>query len=188
MNLSNFTNFNADVQDSSGGSSSSSGGGSGIGGGGGGGGSGGGLTFVCNMDWECGEWTDCINGLQTRQCDFVKVPQHAQETECPSSSSPPAITQKCEMPKQLALAAETCSDNIKNQNEQEVDCGGVCNPCKEKNLTIAASAGKEKETNQLTGFSIKDFAGEGSIFIAAGLIAVITTVFVAFKFYRLKQQ
>jgi len=167
-------------------SSSSSGGGSS--GGGGGGGSGGGLTFVCNMDWKCGEWNNCVNELQARQCDFVKVPQHVQETECPSSSSPPAITQKCEMPKQLALAAETCSDNIKNQNEQEVDCGGVCNPCKEKNLTIAASAGKEKETNQLTGFSIKDFAGEGSIFIAAGLIAVITTVFVAFKFYRLKQQ
>ena len=185
MNLSNFTNFNADVQDSSGGSSSSSGGGSGSGGGGGGGGSGGGLTFVCNMDWECGEWTDCINGLQTRQCDFVKVPQHAQETECPSSSSPLVSTQKCEAPKQLALVAETCNDNIKNQDEGGVDCGGACSPCKEKNLTAAASD-SEKETNQLTGFSVKGIAGKGSI--AAAFIVAIFVVFIAIKFYRRKQQ
>ncbi len=162
-----------------------SGGGSSGGGGGGGGGSGGGLTFVCNMDWECGEWTDCINGLQTRQCDFVKVPQHAQETECPSSSSPLVPTQKCEAPKQLALAAETCNDNIKNQDEQEVDCGGACNPCKEKNLTAAASD-SEKETNQLTGFSVKGIAGKGSI--AAAFIVAIFVVFIAIKFYRRKQQ
>ena len=189
MNFSNSTAFNADVQQpSSGGSSSGGGGGSsgGNGGGGGGGDGGGGATFVCNMDWNCGEWSVCINGLQTRQCDFVKVPQHVQDTECPSLLNAPLQSQKCELPKQTALVAETCNDRIKNQNEESVDCGGVCKPCEEKNLTGVA----EKEKNQLTGFAVKNILGKGSNIAVALLIVTVVIIFsfAGFKLYRRRQQ
>ena len=58
--------------------SNSGGGGGGSGGGGGGGGAPG---FVCNMDWQCNDWPACANGVQTRECNFVKVPQHVKETQ-----------------------------------------------------------------------------------------------------------
>ena len=38
------------------------------------------------------------------------------------------------LPIKVALSAkiETCSDGIKNQNEEGIDCGGTCKPCEEK--------------------------------------------------------
>ncbi|MBI2101445.1 hypothetical protein HYT53_02440 [Candidatus Woesearchaeota archaeon] len=90
--------------DSSGGSSgSSSGGGSSGGGGGGSGGGGSGISYVCNMDWQCSEWSDCIDGLQTRQCNFVKVPQHSQETPCPEESKPLITSKKCEVKEEESI-------------------------------------------------------------------------------------
>ena len=48
------------------------------------GGGGGGFAFTCNMDWKCSEWSECKDEKQTRKCNFVKVPQHASKTRCPS--------------------------------------------------------------------------------------------------------
>ena len=48
--------------------------------------------------------------------------------------------------------APTCSDNIKNQNETETDCGGECISCEIKNATLSVShsdvlpAGEGKST------------------------------------------
>ncbi|MBI2101342.1 hypothetical protein HYT53_01915 [Candidatus Woesearchaeota archaeon] len=39
------------------------------------------------------------------------------------------------MPKQPAPQV-SCSDRIKNQNEEGVDCGGACKPCSQKNFTV----------------------------------------------------
>ena len=72
---------------------SGGGGSSGVSGGGGAGG--GGYTYVCNQDWQCGEWSDCINGLQTRQCNLAKVAQHAQTEPCPSADNPPKTSKDC---------------------------------------------------------------------------------------------
>ena len=71
-------------------------GGGGTAGGGGGGGGGSGFAYVCNEDWECGDWSDCENGLQTRQCELQKVPQRAQEAPCASSDNPPESSRSCE--------------------------------------------------------------------------------------------
>ena len=49
------------------------------------------------MDWKCGEWSECVNSLQTRQCEFVKVSQHVQDTQCPTQSEQPITSQKCEV-------------------------------------------------------------------------------------------
>lgn len=52
--------------------------------------------YVCSQDWECGEWSACVDGEQTRKCNLAKVPQHAQDTPCPSLSTRPITTRKCE--------------------------------------------------------------------------------------------
>ena len=184
---------NCDTDASTSGSCPSGGGGgggsSGGSGGGGGGGGGGGAFFVCNQDWQCGEWSNCVNGLQTRQCDFVKVAQHVQDTECPSSLNAPASSQKCEASKKLtSLAAGACDDGIKNQKEEGIDCGGVCKPCEEKKLTIASTAKKE-EANQLTGFAVRNITGKlGNTIFALSFIAIVIILVIVFKLYRHKQQ
>lgn len=144
-------------------SSPSNGGSSGGGGGGGGGsGGGGGFAYVCNQEWKCGEWSSCINGLQARECDFVKVAQHAQESECPSADNKPVTSKTCETPT-LALEAASCSDNIKNQDEEGTDCGGICPPCGNLGNSGTSPAivnETTKNVEQPTGFAVKDIVGK----------------------------
>jgi hypothetical protein len=39
----------------------------------------------------------------------------------------------------MCIPCGSCSDNIKNQNEAETDCGGICAPCKERSLPTQVS-------------------------------------------------
>ena len=75
---------------------------------------------------------------------------------------------------------------MKNQNEENVDCEGVCKPCEEKNLTGVA----EKEKNQLTGFAVKNIVGKGGTIVAAVFIVIVVVVlsFIGIRFYKRKQQ
>tara|TARA_Y100000310_G_scaffold255534_1_gene263030 strand:- start:21402 stop:23543 length:2142 start_codon:yes stop_codon:yes gene_type:complete len=68
MNSSSSTNFNADIQDTSSSSSSS--------GGGGGGG------WSCRYTVECSQWSECLDGQQTRSCEDVKVLPFYSDTKC----------------------------------------------------------------------------------------------------------
>lgn len=146
---------------SSGGSSSGGGGGSSSGGGGGAAG------FICNMDWQCGEWSGCLDGLQTRQCDFVKVSQHWQEIPCPEESKPPVKSQTCEV-KEIPKAQPKPTE-VKEINQEAV---------------------KPKETNQsqITGMAIQEPKQKSNYLIAfAGTAVLIAlTVFLYFKFFRAK--
>ena len=72
-----------------------SGGGGGDGGAGSGGGGGGGISYVCNNEWKCIPWGECINGLMSRNCEFAKVPQHVSEKECDKIESPPKSSENC---------------------------------------------------------------------------------------------
>ena len=111
----------------------------------------------------------------------MKVPQHVQDAKCPEESKLPLTSQKCEAPKQLA--AETCSDGIKNQNEEGIDCGGICKLCEEKNLSTQNVKQKE-ETGLLTGFSIKDLFEKTPNLAIASLAALILVAFAGIKLYR----
>lgn len=166
-------------------STPNSGGSSGGGGGGGGGGGSGGSIFVCNMDWKCGDWQACIDGLQKRQCNFARVPQHASEEECPSRDKAPAYSQKCEISSQASLAAETCNDGIKNQNEESIDCGGVCSPCKEEKTLTAEGARQKDEKIQPVGFAVKENAAKSSGTFAIAVTALIAAIIVVFAGIRL---
>jgi len=91
-------------------------------GGGGGGGSAGG-KYICELDWQCESWTECADGKQTRKCALVQVPAFLLDDKCPQFNVLEQ-SRSCESP-----LKESCSDGIQNQNEEGIDCGGVCEPC-----------------------------------------------------------
>ena len=108
------------------------GGNSGGGGSGGSGGGGGGGLYHCTNEWQCDEWNYCIDGQQTRTCNFVELnPSKLLTKFCDKESSPPEEKRECTVEeKQIKKIVETCFDGVKNQNEENMDCGGVCKPCK----------------------------------------------------------
>jgi hypothetical protein len=67
----------------------------------------------CNERWVCTDWSNCIVGeLQTRSCKEI--------TACDDPKGSPQVARVC---------PNSCSDGKKNQNEDAVDCGGVCPAC-----------------------------------------------------------
>lgn len=105
-----------------GGSASSSGGGGSSGGGNGGAGGTGIIddaSFeICQEDWFCSDWGPelCpIQGIQNRTCE--------DKNNCNTETQKPDIEQTC-------VYQGTCIDYYKNQDETDIDCGGlVCEPC-----------------------------------------------------------
>jgi len=124
-------------------------------GGGGGGSSGGGGGWSCRYKVECTGWSECIDGRQTRSCENVKVTQFYSATKCDYLKE--AVTER-------ECREGTCSDNIKNQDETGIDCGGSCGPC----FTI--SIGNEEDEREV----IEDNANEprGNIITGAVVGAV----------------
>lgn len=119
--------FHVGVEVGDGGGNGGGNGGGGNGGGGSGGGSGGGGSSSskrgCKENWKCGEWTNCIDGEQTRECVDLN--------NCGTVGHKPEEKVGCESP----LVA-SCKDGLKNQGEEDVDCGGPCPPCFEKPLNL----------------------------------------------------
>jgi len=71
----------------------------------------------CIERWECTDWSACsIEGWKTRKC--------VDRNQCRTERNKPVEIVECDY-------GGTCFDNIKNQNEEGVDCGGVCEPCDE---------------------------------------------------------
>lgn len=178
--------------------STSSGGDSGGGsGGGGGGGGGGGFTYVCNQDWECTAWSSCANDLQTRQCEFVKVSQHAQTSPCATQDSPPATSQKCQIEscasdwvcsdwlpcisasqKRVCVDANRCSPET-NRPEEERQCELTQSETQETSDISNAPASQggilrsiKNFFNDITGASVAD-TGDNKNVIAAIVAAVV---------------
>lgn len=64
---------------------------------------------VCVPNWNCpSEFGSCVNGIRVRQC--------VDANNCGTNAGKPPETQSC----------SSCSDGIKNGNEQGIDCGGTC--------------------------------------------------------------
>ena len=77
-----------------------------------------GITFYnkkCTPDWECSEWHNCIKSVQAREC--------IDTNECGSFEGRPDVVRSCNM---------LCFDKIQNQDEEDVDCGGICESCEAK--------------------------------------------------------
>lgn len=79
----------------------------------------------CITDWECSDWNSCIKSVQARNC--------IDKNKCGTVEDKPIVVQHCNM---------KCFDLLQNQNEEDVDCGGVCESCElklapaKKNRTI----------------------------------------------------
>jgi hypothetical protein len=72
----------------------------------------------CVSQWECTIWEECIDGTQTRTCEDTR--------NCVLKEGEPSLSQSCGAIFGETLEEETCFDGTKNQDEEGVDCGGVC--------------------------------------------------------------
>jgi len=84
--------------------------------------------IICQQAWKCTEWGICTqNGTQSRACTDLNACEgkYAQrEVDEIIRVEKPAEIRSCRY--------ESCFDGIKNQNEEDVDCGGVCSSCPEE--------------------------------------------------------
>ena len=130
---------------------------------------GGGPFFVCNKDWQCSEWSACVNKLQTRQCNFIKVPQHVQENPCPEETKFPATSQTCEAKMEKLKTTAAIPKNIED-----------------KKLLTKQNIAQNLSSNKLesiTGQAVK-LGPEGfnrGIFIVIMEVAVIVGAYLAIK-------
>ncbi len=116
--------------------------------GGGGGGSivplSGGFSY-CSTNWECGEWSECSNGKQTRTC-FVPAGKCAPEVAKPSENQ---------------ICVEGGGTSSENSNVAAAD---VKSPL--------INEGEGKGSNLITGASIADTLGKYS-WLGAGIVLFI---------------
>ncbi|MBI2671269.1 hypothetical protein HYX18_04820 [Candidatus Woesearchaeota archaeon] len=67
----------------------------------------------CIPNWYCGYFSNCRNSIETRQCTDLN--------KCQNPAFRPDLSRPC---------VESCNDNIINQDETSIDCGGSkCKPC-----------------------------------------------------------
>jgi len=95
-------------------------GGNGNGGNGGNGNGGGGDPIVkkeCIENWTCGNWSECINKKQVRNCTDLK--------NCKTNLTKPGIVKACGIEEEVP----SCDDGMQSQDEEGIDCGGSCEPC-----------------------------------------------------------
>ncbi|MBW2964460.1 hypothetical protein KY363_03285, partial [Candidatus Woesearchaeota archaeon] len=123
--------------------------------GGGGGGGGGALNrteiVICEEDWRCTDWGICFpSGFQFRQCRDMN--------ECGTTNDMPNTTREC-------LYVPTCRDKIRNQGEEQVDCGGPCLPC--PSCTDRVLNQQEENTAQQMSANPKDISDCGGPFCPA---------------------
>lgn len=155
----NDNSFSSTNSCSSGSSDSGSSGGSG-GGGGGGGGGGSGLSYTCNMDWSCGEWSECDGSWETRECSFIKVPQHTQSERCPSADAVPETARKCEIAKEPLSLSE---------NEEKADSNAQANGSAMLTGAVVAETGKDAK-------------------LSLGMIIILATVSIGLASYFLARK
>ena len=96
---------------------------------------------ACTPTWDCTEWSECSpDGKQTRACSRVgscllgEKPE--EERDCIYIAPKPE---------------ETCDDGIQNGDEEGIDCGGVCKPCKAE---VAIEKKAPKSNRLFVGFMV----------------------------------
>jgi cysteine-rich repeat protein len=81
---------------------------------------------TCVSNWECGEWSECVGGTQTRECTDTYNCVTPTENLNPMSLSCTGPETIAETIAEETLEAETCFDGMMNQDEKGIDCGGAC--------------------------------------------------------------
>jgi hypothetical protein len=110
----------------------------------------------CAENWNCGDWTECTTeGIKVRACNDAN--------SCGTAISKPSEIQSCTKP--------TCSDNIQNQDELGIDCGGQC----PKRCGVGELSGKIVQVPSPEK-SAKSKYGIVLIFLLFGLIGMLTVI------------
>ncbi len=128
---------------------------------------------ACAPNWQCGEWSECVNNVQSRTCNDAN--------NCGTEEGKPALSQACTPP-------ESCSDGIRNQDEKGIDCGGVC----EKRcpfFTIVGSVVKglpDTGKKFLQFFKEKVFVNKKRTFLILGGVGAVIIGFVTIKILKKK--
>ncbi len=123
---------------------------------------------TCTPNWECTEWSECVNESQSRTCEDTN--------NCGTEEGKPSLVQSCEMP-------ETCFDGIQNQDEKGIDCGGVC----EQKCSVFTIIGNTVET-PINLLKEKVFINKTrTILLIVGLV-VIVGGFVALEIFHKKRK
>ena len=130
-----------------------------------------GAIETCEQHWQCTAWSGCVDDERSRTCErdddcdeklaakeIVSIREMLipSESESCVSVAPPAPTPLPVVP------TATCFDNVKNQNEEKVDCGGVCRACAEE----------KKAEEKKKGLPWYLYAGIGLV-VALGILALI---------------
>ena len=137
------------------------------------------------MEWQCSDWSSCINGFRTRTCSFVKVPQHTQETQCLEESKSPVTNQTCEafVPTPITAFA------VSNETEQALETKTA--ETNQSNLTTESQATKKTGLNAITGAIATVFTNPNAVrelIIGASVLVIIILVFLGYKFvYKRKK-
>ncbi len=83
---------------------------------------------ACEHAWDCTAWEACEeNGMQTRICYYTGT--------CSVEQGQPDTRQLCTYiaPEEESVVIEeekeSCSDELQNQGERGIDCGGPCSAC-----------------------------------------------------------
>ena len=92
----------------------------------------------CVFKWLCDDWGPCADGVQKRSCRNVGTCPNDCET---LSLKIPKITQPCG---KTEGEPASCFDSIKNQDESDGDCGGICIAQKQKCKEGQLCAGKDE--------------------------------------------
>ncbi len=154
----------------------------------GGGPSGGQQSFSCTKEWQCAEWSACANNGSTRTCSFVDVPQYTLTTQCPVQSKAPYTSMRCTPDMTTDKIAANCNDGMRNQDEEGVDCGGLCKPCKDQGSASAESPANfprlepDLQTGEAQAFA--EFVAIFASYAAICLIVLGTGVFLFFGLRR----
>jgi hypothetical protein len=114
----------------------------------------------CSEAWVCGNWSGCVAGQDirlcidtnacnatklerniTRVCTVTSLQQDTKTASVPKAQAP-AVKPKIEQPSKQFPAIQnpsvpaSCDDGIKNQNEDDVDCGGECDECSGSRILV----------------------------------------------------
>lgn len=73
------------------------------------------FSAACSEDWKCFEWQKCSENTTTRQCFDVNL--------CGTSYLKPHTSEDC------ITIFPYCYNNILDNDETDIDCGGTCMPC-----------------------------------------------------------
>ncbi len=151
---------------------------------------------VCEPDWKCTGWFQCVEGYQERVCTDQKIcgtdeerPAEIQECEVKMSGN---VVADCEMGERICDGddAYVCSKDGNFLFMEKCDYGCSAGECSEESIFSAISTffgnlfggmtdGSEgAESDQMTGFSVQSGTLIGAAAIGAVILALVTAFFI----------